>query len=81
MYVTTFIGLPIAPHILNPKCGPPKRIISQFSWSFGWEFVDLHTLLSMFSKFQVHVLKTYRTWKVLYAKQPAPDQNSSLINR
>ena len=54
MYVTTFIGLPIAPHILNPKCGPPKRIISQFSWRFGWEFVDLHTLLPMFGKFQVH---------------------------
>ena len=28
-----------------------------------------------------HVLKTYQTWKVLYAKQPTPNQNSSLVNR
>ena len=55
------------------------RVILQVNVTFSWELVHfnsplnvLHTMLHTTSK---HALKTYRPWKMLYAKQPTPDKS------
>ena len=50
----------------------PKRVWPSKEPPWNISFSNLHTTFE-------HALKTYRTWKVWYAKQPTPDQKSCWV--